>query len=163
MVRVDLRRIFRIAHVQEDLVETFIVVDTVGAYGWSMSVGGQAEKAGWEHTVDPWVSTDDSTLRKLKLGYCFLNTFIFKSTLLNHHNLFVVSITMDVRAKSNIALDLASGQIDYGLVKAILDIVRRLLGRTRTTYGIPDVVGHECFPINVRCLLATVFGLQVGQ
>lgn len=93
-----------------------------------MSAGGQAEKEEWEHTIDPWVSTDNSTLRKLELGDCFLNTFVFKSTLLNHHNLFIVSITMDVGAKSNVVLDLASGQIDYGLMKAILDIVSRLIG-----------------------------------
>lgn len=70
---------------------------------------------------------------------------------------------MNVRAKSNVALDLASGQIDYGLMKAVLGAVSTTMSEFLETYSVSDVVRYESLPINIWWLLAIMFRLQIGQ
>lgn len=66
---------------------------------------------------------------------------------------------MNVRAESNIALDLTGGQIDYGLMKAVLEIISKSTARTSRTHSISDVIRYEGLSINVWWLLAIVFRL----
>jgi len=71
-------------------------------------------------TIDPWVSTNDGSFRQLELGNFRFHALIFKRVLLDKQNLFVVTVTVDVRAKPDVAFDLAGRKIDYGFMKSIL-------------------------------------------
>lgn len=50
------------------------------------------------HTINPWISTDDRTLRKFEFSNLCLDAFIFESILLDHQDFLVVGITMNIGA-----------------------------------------------------------------
>ena len=93
---------------------------------------------GTPHTVDPWIGTDDSSLRKLQLFDLGLDAGIFQRNSLHRYYLVVVTRSMLVGSQAYIALYPLFGETDDCLVEFVL------MGE-----GVSSIV--SCFTADSQC------------
>jgi hypothetical protein len=72
------------------------------------------------HTIYPWIADDNRPFRELKLSDFGPNILILQSNLLYSDYFIAVGVTVNIGTKSNVAMDLAIAQTDYGFMQFVL-------------------------------------------
>lgn len=71
-------------------------------------------------TVNPWVGADNRLFWQLELCDGGLDLLIRERLLLDLQDFVIVSIAMNIGAKSSVGFDFAGGEVDHSFVEAIL-------------------------------------------
>lgn len=123
-------------------------------------------------TIDPRVNDNLGPLRKLHFGNFGLDALIIQCDPLDGDDLLAVGRRMQIRAESDIALNLLAAQICHRLVKFVLADVSgtssRLLQKASfefqiSSYSSPQVICEEYATIDLRQIAAIEFGIQVWE
>ncbi len=73
-------------------------------------------------TVDPWIADDRGAFRELQLGDLAFHTLILQCNPFYQQYLLCISGSMDIRTKSDVALNPSPAEVDNSFVEFVLDI-----------------------------------------
>lgn len=92
----------------------------------------QQSRRSIRHTINPWVTDHDGTLRQLQLGNGRLDALVLEDYTFHHHDFLPIGIGVDIGAQPGIVLDLLLGQVDDSFMKFVLS--PKLANRTPPTH-----------------------------
>ena len=115
-------------------------------------------------TIYPWVGTNDGAFWQIELGNLCFDTLIFERIFLDKQNFFIITVAVDVRAKTDIILNFTSREVYDSFMEPVLETLVSPIIRARTeTYSVTDVVRCKCFAVDVWQTPPLTLGLEIWE